>query len=487
MTAIPTWASLRYPPPGTILLGKYRVEGLIGEGGMGSVVRAMHTELEEPVAIKILLPELVESQDVVRRFLREAKSAAKLKNEHVARIIDVGYLDGQFEGRPYIVMELLEGADLRAIVKHHGPQDPSIAADLLLQACEAIAEAHSLGIIHRDIKPSNFFITRPDGHTPVLKVVDFGIATAPTGTADVTTTHNVVGTPAYMAPEQMRNAKEANARSDVWSLGVVLYETLEGRRPYPQDAYPELILAVGMDPPQPMTLTPEAMRAVVWRCLEKSLDRRYQNVAELARDLVPFTSDPVRARAAAETCVRLLERRKSNVISAPLERAEPISGTPPPLTPHSRLPMPQEMVSATHQVNTRSDRRWLVISASFLVACAVGGGVFLYTMKRDDAPAAAPVAAPKVEAPPPPPPAKVEAPVVETKSEPPANPVDFDEKAAFDSTRESKSEDKPVEDKPVEDKPVAVNKPPVKKPPVKKPPVKKPPVKKPDDDPFSRR
>src|SRR5262249_9579031 len=143
-------ASDSYPQPGQVLLGKYRVESLIGEGGMGVVLKAHHLELEESVAIKVLLSQHLERHDIVQRFVREGRSAVKLKGEHVARVLDVGRCDGEHEGTPYIVMEYLAGADLGAIISHHGPQDPAIAVDLMLQACEAIAEAHSLGIVHRD-------------------------------------------------------------------------------------------------------------------------------------------------------------------------------------------------------------------------------------------------------------------------------------------------------------------------------------------------
>ncbi|MBA3501970.1 MAG: serine/threonine protein kinase, partial [Deltaproteobacteria bacterium] len=379
---------------------------------------------------------------------------------------------------PYIVMEYLEGADLRAILKHHGPQDPTVAADLLLQACEAIAEAHSFGIIHRDIKPSNFFITRPDAVTPLLKVVDFGIATAPPGTTDVTTTHQVVGTPAYMAPEQMRNAREANPRSDVWSLGVVLYETLEGRRPFPSDAYPELILAVGMDPPQPMTRTPDAMRPIVMRCLEKSLERRYQSVAEFALDLVPFASDPTHARTSAETCRRLLERRKSNVINVPHERGDPISGTPAPLTPHSRLPMPSEQPSASHPAPAPARTSWGVIVASFAIACAIGGGAWWWYTQRASEPATSTIEQPAAvpAAPVPTAPAPVPAaptPVTPPDETKPAELVLDAEDPAPPATTPPPKPPKPVAKSPAKPRP-------------KKPPAK-PPTKPPVDDPFSRR
>ena len=420
--------SVRYPPSGTLLLGKYRVEHLIGEGGMGAVVRALHLQLDEPVALKILLPDLLERPDIVRRFLREAKAAAKLKGEHVARVLDVGYLDGFFARRPYIVMEHLEGADLRAILKHHGAQPPAVAADLMLQACQAIAEAHSLDIIHRDIKTSNLFITRPDGQEPVLKVLDFGIASAPPGTNELTNTNSVMGTPAYMAPEQMRNARDANAKSDIWSLGVVLYEMLEGERPFRAEVYPQLCLAIGMDPPHPMRRAPAELRAVVYRCLEKSLERRYQTVAELAADLVPFASDPARGKAAANACTRWLARRKSSVLPAASERGEPISGTPAPLTPPSQLPLPDDMAS---RADAKPRGRRGVIAASFVIACAAGGGGWWWYETRESTPQPAaaadtstppaPIAEPPAAAPAPPtpaPPTPAPPTVVESPREP---------------------------------------------------------------------
>jgi eukaryotic-like serine/threonine-protein kinase len=325
------------------LLGKYRVESIIGEGGMGGVLKAWHIDLDEPVAIKVLLPEMMEREEIVQRFMREAKAAVKLKGEHVARVLDVGKLegdvDGRLEGTPYIVMEFLDGADLNAIIKHHGPQEPAMAVDLMLQACQAIAEAHSLGIIHRDIKASNFFVTQPEGQAPHLKVLDFGIATTPKGTSDLTDGSSVIGTPSYMAPEQMRSSRLADARSDIWSLGVVLYEMLEGERPFRSEAYSDLCLKVGMDPPEPMVQpnVPDAMRAIVMKCLEKPVERRYQSAAELAFDLLPFASDPVLARASVEQTARLLSRRGTRTFDASRapDDLTPAPGAVPRLTPPS--------------------------------------------------------------------------------------------------------------------------------------------------------
>ena len=328
----------RFPQPGTVLLGKYRVDSLIGEGGMGAVIKAHHIDLDEFVAIKCLLPEMMERADIVQRFIREAKAAVKLKGEHVARVLDVGRLE---DNVPYIVMEYLEGADLNAIIKHHGAQTPEVGVDLMLQACEAIAEAHSLGIIHRDIKASNFFITQQEGQAPVLKVLDFGIATAPEGASDLTSTQSVIGTPAYMAPEQMRSSRTADARSDIWSMGVVLYELLEGQRPFRSEVYSELCLKVGMDPPIPIENpdVSEPLRAIVMKCLEKPIERRYQSVAELAFDLMAFASDPVFARATVEQCARLLGRRAQKMFDGAVARSEsdttPMPNKPMRITPTS--------------------------------------------------------------------------------------------------------------------------------------------------------
>ncbi|MGE5181382.1 MAG: serine/threonine-protein kinase [Acidobacteriota bacterium] len=403
----------RYPEPGMVLLGKYRVDSLIGEGGMGAVLKAQHLDLDELVAIKVLLPEMMAKKDIELRFLREAKAAVKLKGEHVARVLDVGRLDeAPFIHVPYIVMEYLDGADLNAIIKAHGPQEPAVAVDLMLQACEAIAEAHSLGIIHRDIKASNFYIQQNEGEPPRLKVLDFGIATTPAGVSELTDGQSVIGTPAYMAPEQMRATRIADARSDIWSMGVVLYEMLEGKRPFRADVYSDLCLKIGMDPPEEMVVpsVPEGLRAVVMKCLEKPIERRYQSVAELAFDLMPFASDPVLARASVETCARMLGRRSTrslDVARAP-DDMTPAATAPRRLTPPSvpivgdttpdRTPSGDasvraptsiqassgEVGRATTPAPVKSRRRWLVIAASFAAAATIGGaGLYIMNGGRD--------------------------------------------------------------------------------------------------------
>src|SRR5438105_6241851 len=218
------------PQPGDMLLGKYRVEHVLGKGGMGVVVSAWHVGLDERVAIKFLLPAVASSQDVVRRFLREAQAAVKIRNEHVARVTDVGTLEN---GAPYIVMEHLAGVDLGELVDKRGPMPIPDAVECVLQACEALAEAHAMGIVHRDIKPANLFLTsRPDG-SPCVKILDFGISKVKTPDSQgMTKTQGMMGSPLYMSPEQLTSAKDVDHRADVYALGVVLYELLTGKQPY---------------------------------------------------------------------------------------------------------------------------------------------------------------------------------------------------------------------------------------------------------------
>jgi serine/threonine protein kinase len=292
--------------PGTILLGKYRVEQILGKGGMGVVARAYHLQLDVPVAIKFLLPEVLEAQNVVTRFLREAQAAVKLKSEHVSRIIDVGTLEN---GAPYMVMEYLDGTDLGEFLREHGPLPPSFTVDLILHACEALAEAHALGIIHRDIKSSNLFLTQRTGGAPLLKVLDFGISKAPLTVDDaITQSQLIMGTPAYMSPEQMRSSKHVDARTDIWALGVVIYELVSGRRPFRAESFAELVMLVATQPAPPLgeVTLPPGLKGVILRCLEKDPSHRFQNIAELAAALAPHASTPIQAASSIERIARVL-------------------------------------------------------------------------------------------------------------------------------------------------------------------------------------
>src|SRR5678816_4399193 len=275
---------------GEVLAGKYKVEHVLGVGGMGVVVAARHIQLEQKVALKFLRPEAMQSKEAVERFLREARAAVRLRSEHVAKVTDGGTLDS---GAPYMVVEFLDGADLSQIVHATGSITIEEAVYFVLQACEAIAEAHSLGIIHRDLKPQNLFVTRRVDGKPLVKVLDFGISkTLDTQSGlSLTRTSSIMGSPLYMSPEQMRSSKNVDQRSDIWALGVILYELLTGHVPFEAESVPELCLKVVQDEPaSPKSVRPEiqeGLNAVVLKCLEKTASNRFSNVAELAAALEP--------------------------------------------------------------------------------------------------------------------------------------------------------------------------------------------------------
>jgi serine/threonine-protein kinase len=296
---------------GEVLAGKYRVERVLGVGGMGVVVAATHLQLEERVALKFLVKEALESADAVARFAREARAAVKIKSEHVARVIDVGTLE---TGAPYMVMEYLEGGDLSQVVQAQGPLAVEDAVEYILQACEAIAHAHVLGIVHRDLKPANLFlIRRPDG-TNAVKVLDFGISKVMPGKGSssdnaMTRTRAIMGSPLYMSPEQMTSTRDVDGRTDIWALGVILYELLAAQPPFSADTMPQLCGLI-LSGPTPSIRTvrsniPPGLDAVLRRCLEKDPARRYANIAEFASALADFA--PRRARASIDRVGRVVQ------------------------------------------------------------------------------------------------------------------------------------------------------------------------------------
>ncbi|XXY50647.1 serine/threonine-protein kinase [Sorangium sp. So ce269] len=286
---------------GQVLAGKYRVERVIGAGGMGVVVAATHLQLEERVAIKLLLPAAAHSRTLAERFVREARAAVKVKSEHVARVTDVGTLES---GTPYMVMEYLSGSDLSDALRTGGRMPPQAAVEYVLQACEALAEAHAAGIVHRDLKPANLFLTRRADGSPCVKVLDFGISKVATGGADprITDTKAVMGSPLYMSPEQLKSSRDVDARTDIWALGVILFELLAGEPPFDGATMPQLCVAIMQGVPRPLAAfradVPPALEAVVLRCLEKMPERRFRDIGELAEALAPFAAG--RARISIE-------------------------------------------------------------------------------------------------------------------------------------------------------------------------------------------
>ncbi|HMJ10470.1 MAG TPA: protein kinase [Polyangiaceae bacterium] len=309
---------------GELLAGKYRVERVLGKGGMGYVVAATHTQLEQRVAIKLLMPELAVLEEPVARFLREARAAVKIRSEHVARVLDVGKLD---DGTPYMVMEYLDGHDLAAELDVRGSLPLQQAIDYVLQASEAIAEAHSLGIVHRDLKPANLFLSQHADGSPLVKVLDFGISKALLGddgspAPNLTATQSLIGSPYYMSPEQVRKPKTVDARTDIWSLGVILYELLSGRLPFTADTAMSVLAAVVSDPPPPLREVrpdvPSAVAEIVARCLEKEPARRFQYVAEFAQALMPHAPETSGAIISRISGMRRSASLAPRVVSTPL-------------------------------------------------------------------------------------------------------------------------------------------------------------------------
>jgi len=325
------------PPPvpvGTVLAGKYVVENVLGAGGMGIVVAARHNVLGQRVALKFLHGPALENPEYVKRFLREAKAVVQLESQFVARVTDVGTLDS---GSPYIVMELLEGYDLEKRIRDYpekGPLPIPEAVDRMIEALDALAEAHSRDIIHRDLKPANLFLAmRADG-TLATKVLDFGISKVRGSqeATNLTRTSAMLGTPTYMAPEQVRSSASVDVRADIWAMGVVLFELFTGHVPFGGTAIGAVFAAILEAPaPKVQPWRPEVspqLEAIVLRCLEKEPSRRFGDVGQLARALAPFGTSSTAGSVARATAVLARKNRTSGA-----DVTGDAANTPPPLEP----------------------------------------------------------------------------------------------------------------------------------------------------------
>lgn len=344
---------------------KYVIERQLGVGGSGVVVCARHRALDERVAIKFLLPGPL-TQEALTRFRQEAKAAHRVRNEHVVRIIDVSTTQNDI---PYIVMEYLEGVDLEQMLRETpGGQLPvADAVEFVLQAGEAVAESHGLDIVHRDLKPSNLFRLRGADGLPLIKVLDFGISKLGSATIDTDITGGgtrVLGSPRYMSPEQFESSTDVDRRTDVWSLGVVLYELIAGRPPFDDSDLFRLRRAIRNDPPQRITKfradVPAGLESAVLRCLEKDREKRFSDLAELAKALQAFA--PARARSSIARIVRIVRAPGGTTGSLGLLGPRESTSNPPMI---QSVPMPGPRA-------VRRARRLVRIAAIGLVLVVIG-------------------------------------------------------------------------------------------------------------------
>jgi serine/threonine-protein kinase len=398
---------------GDVVDGKYRVERVLGAGGMGVVVLAENLALGSRVALKLLSAEAQARPDRLERLRREARAAARLEGEHVARVLDLGGI-GAGAARPYIVLEYLDGEDLAAHLARHGRMTIARAIDVVLEASEAIAEAHARGIVHRDIKPANLFLARRADGGEIVKVLDFGIAKhcePEDAAAPLTRTNDMLGSPRYMSPEQLRNSGDVTGRCDLWALGVVLLEAVSGVPAFEADSAADLAVAILSQPlPIPRARRPDLpqpVEAAIVGCLERDAARRIATVAELAKRIAPFGSD--RARASLEVI-----KRWSSAASL---GTQTLDGPP-----SRRLPLDETLsksavgTATTGPASAIDDgaRRWpprATTAAALALALALGGALVAYwprgapaprpaadSVTADSAPAPSPVVAPPTAA-----------------------------------------------------------------------------------------
>lgn len=386
-------------------IGDYVVEKIIGEGGMAVVASARHVHYPHQVAIKMMLPEVARRKELVARFEREQRNLARLQSDHAVR----SYGAGTHQGRPYMLLELLEGLDLAEKLKRDGPMDVDEAVLYVLQACHAVAEAHAVGIIHRDIKPANLFLSRRDDGSACIKVLDFGISKE-TGLSkqvdepSLTQATGVVGSPWYMSPEQMISSKDVGPATDIWALGVTLYELLTKSIPFAARTTEDVCQRILHDEPTPLrrirVMLPGGLEAIVMRCLRRRPQERWASVADFAQRLTDF--GPEHSRHALDKIYRLVPPTERDPMRASIADAE------------------GDLTSKTHGDTTiylRDESRersglgagWVALLTVLTFGAGAGLGWVLSLDTDPTAPAAAAPRAPKAKArpkPKPPPKAK---------------------------------------------------------------------------------
>lgn len=388
---------------GQVVAQKYRVDRFIGQGGMGVVVAGFHLELDQPVAIKFLVSESGLQSEGAERFRREARAAAKIHSEHVARVFDIGLLD---ERVPYMVMELLHGSDLEHEIERRGALPVAEAVGYVLQAIDAVAEAHSVGIVHRDLKPTNLFLAQRADGSRIIKVLDFGISKSLGSGRQLevalTRTAAFVGSPLYMSPEQMRSARDVDARADVWALGAILYVMVTGQLPHPGSSLPEVCLAVMNTMPRPLkdfvANVPDELEPILMKCLAKDPAQRYASVAELAEQLLPFAPE---WHLVVERATRLLGGALHTGSYPPSyvrsSNTPVVSSATPQLAPHmNNQPTPPSATEApwskTGRKGGRKRRAPLIIAALFGLIAVLGLLIYVTRHKPESSALAVPLA-----------------------------------------------------------------------------------------------
>jgi eukaryotic-like serine/threonine-protein kinase len=276
---------------GDVVADRYRVGPVIGAGGMGIVYKARHIPLGTWVALKVIRPDIAQNSSLWRRFAREARALGALHNKHVVRVHDSGTLPS---GLRYMVMELLQGTDLRRLLAEHGAMTPAQAVDYVLQVCSALGDAHRLHIIHRDIKPENIFLATIRACEPTIKLLDFGVARFQDDAGQLTVPGRGVGSPRYLSPEQLQNPNAVDQRSDIWGVGLLLYELMTGWSPFEGMNTAQICLAICQGPIPPIESLrrdlPSELSAIIRRCLEVDPAARFQSADDLVAALEPFSS-----------------------------------------------------------------------------------------------------------------------------------------------------------------------------------------------------
>jgi serine/threonine-protein kinase len=389
--------------PGTVLAGKYALEKKLGQGGMGAVWRAEHVQLRSPVAIKLIDQQIAASPDALARFMREAQSAAALRSPHVVQILDFG----ADRGVPYIAMELLDGESLADRLARAGRLSPAEIAGLVTQVARALGKAHEMGIVHRDIKPDNIFVVRND-EEDVAKVLDFGIAKSSqslgVGSGSTTRTGAILGTPNYMSPEQAEGTKQVDHRTDLWALGVIVFEALVGRKPFDSDALGSLLLAICTRPiPVPSQWGYQHPGFDAWfaRACAREVGDRFQSARDLAvslrkicglgdgRDAIPSAHDP-------------LPRAASTSVHTPFKPTTPFNPNPTQgpyghsgaqaLAPAPPLPTANTYSASVSLPTGRRSTAAFVIAGVFATAALAAGAAFFFGKKPPDVSEATPTA-----------------------------------------------------------------------------------------------